>query len=160
MRWDEFEKACPELATLARERFAKDELVLVGSLRADGSPRISPVEPDFAAGRLFISMMWQSRKALDLMRDPRVVVHSVPSDRMNAGGDIKLYGRIVDERDREVREAFRDAIKARIEWAPDEPNYHCLSLDIRGAGYIRFGDAPVTLAWDAERGLRMLPNPG
>jgi Pyridoxamine 5'-phosphate oxidase len=160
VRWDEFEKACPELARLARERFAKDELVLVGSLRADGSPRISPVEPDFAAGRLFISMMWRSRKALDLLRDPRVVVHSVPSDRLNAGGDIKLYGRIVDERDREVREAFREAIKARIEWAPDEPNYHCLSLDVREAGYIRFGDAPVTLAWDAERGLRTLPNPG
>lgn len=160
MRWDKFENMCPELATLARERFVMDQLVLVGSIRADGSPRISPVEPDFAAGRLFISMMWQSRKALDLLRDPRVVVHSVPSDRMNAGGDVKLYGRIVDERDPEVREAFRDAIKVRIDWAPDEPHYHCLSLDVQEAGYIRFGDDPVTLAWDAAQGLRTLPNPG
>jgi general stress protein 26 len=160
LRWDKFENMCPELATLARERFVMDQLVLVGSVRADGSPRISPVEPDFAADRLFISMMWQSRKALDVLRDPRVVVHSVPSDRMNAGGDVKLYGRIVDEGDPEVREAFRDAIKARIDWAPDEPNYHCLSLDVQEAGYIRFGDDPVTLAWDAERGLRTLPNPG
>jgi Pyridoxamine 5'-phosphate oxidase len=160
MRWDEFERACPEIATLAHERFTKDQLVLVGSIRADGAPRISPVEPDFAAGRLFISMMWQSRKALDLLRDPRVVVHSDPSDRMNAGGDVKLYGRVVDERDPAVREAFRDAIRARIDWAPDEPNYHCLSVDVHEAAYIRFGDDPVTLAWDPHRGLRTLQNPG
>jgi len=46
MPWDAFEAACPELATLARERFAKDELVMLGTIRADGSPRISPCEVD------------------------------------------------------------------------------------------------------------------
>jgi hypothetical protein len=105
-------------------------------------------------------MMWQSRKALDLLRDPRVVVHSVSSDRMNAGGDVKLYGRIVDEWDPGVPEAFRDAIQARIDWTPDEPNYHCLSLDVQEAGYIRFDDDPLTLAWEAEPGVRTFKNPG
>lgn len=129
MRWDAFERACPEIAGLARDRFAKDEVVLVGTLRRDGSPRISPNEPDFAAGRLFVSMMWRSRKALDLLRDPRVVVHSAPSDRMNPGGDIKLYGRVVEEQDPAVRRALRDAIRARIDWAPEEPEYHCFSVE-------------------------------
>jgi hypothetical protein len=160
VRWDAFEEACPEIATMARERFLKDDLVLVGTLRADGSPRISPNEPDFAAGRFFISMMWRSKKALDLLRDPRLVVHSVTSSRMGTDGDVKIYGRAVDERDPAVREAFRDAIQARIDWAPDEPSFHCFSVDVRGAGYIRFGEEPTVLAWDPERGLRELPHPG
>jgi hypothetical protein len=47
VRWDAFEEACAELAVVAGERFAKDELVLVGTIRRDGSPRISPNEPEF-----------------------------------------------------------------------------------------------------------------
>jgi len=125
MRWDAFEEVCPEIATMARGGFLRDDLVLVGTLRADGSPMISPNEPDFAADRFFVSMMWRSRKALDLMRDPRIVVHSVTCNREGTDGDVKLYGRIADEQDPEVRAAFREAIRARIDWAPDEPNYHC-----------------------------------
>jgi hypothetical protein len=160
MRWDAFERACPEIATLARTRFVRDELVMLGTIRADGSPRISPNETDFAAGRLFVSMMWRSRKAVDLMRDPRIVVHSVTSNRMGTDGDVKLYGRVVDERDPEVRAAFRDAIRARIDWAPDEPDYHCFSVDVDSAGFIRFGEDPDAMAWDAERGLRRPSHPG
>jgi hypothetical protein len=160
VRWNEFEETCPKIATMARERFLKDDLVLVGTLRADGSPRISPNEPDFAAGRFFVSMMWRSRKALDLLRDPRVVVHSVTADRMGTDGDVKIYGRAIDEQDPAVREAFREAIRARIDWAPDEPNFHCFSVDVEEAGYIRFGDEPVALAWDPKKGLRELAHPG
>lgn len=156
MRWDAFEQACPEIATLARERFTKDEVVLVGTIRRDGSPRISPNECDFTAGRLFVSMMWRSKKALDLLRDPRVVIHSTPSDRMNPGGDVKLYGRVVDEQDPAVREAFRESIRARIDWAPDEPEYHCFSVDVVAAGFAVFGENSHALAWDATRGLRRL----
>jgi hypothetical protein len=154
VRWDGFEQACPEIATLARERFAKDEVVLVGTIRKDGSPRISPNECDFAAGRLFVSMMWRSKKALDLLRDPRVVVHSTPSDRMNPGGDIKLYGSVVDERDPAVREAFRDAIRARIDWDPDEPEFHCFSVDVEQAGYVRFShDTFEIWRWTPDAGF-------
>ena len=96
MRWDDFERACPEIATLARERFLRDDLVLVGTIRSDGSPRISPNEPDFAAERFFVSMMWRSRKALDLLRDPRLVVHSVTARSVRGsrqGLDIRTYVR-------------------------------------------------------------------
>jgi Pyridoxamine 5'-phosphate oxidase len=160
VRWDAFERACPEIATLARQRFVDDELVMVGTIRGDGSPRISPNETDFAAGRLFVSMMWRSRKAADLLRDPRIVVHSVTANRQGTDGDVKLYGRVVDERHEEVRQAFREAIRARIHWAPEEPNYHCFSVDVSSAGYMRFGDDAVALAWDPQRGLRRLPHPG
>ncbi len=154
MRWDEFERACPEIGTLARERFTREQLVLVGSLRRDGSPRISPNECDFAEGRLFVSMMWRSKKALDLLRDPRVAVHSVTCDKSAPDGDVKLYGTVVDERDPAVRSAFRDAIRARIDWAPGEPEYDCFSVDVEQAGFIRFAPEGIeVLRWRPETGL-------
>jgi hypothetical protein len=157
MRWDEFAAACPEIASIAEARFRKDELAVVGTIRSDGSSRISPCEIDFAADRLLLGMMWQSKKALDLVRDPRIVVHSVPSNRMNPGGDVKLYGEAIDERDPGVREAFRVEIRRRIDWAPDEPDFHLFSLDVDRAGYAVFGKDSHALAWDPERGLRRLP---
>ena len=90
MRWEDFLRACPEMGTLAQERFEHDQLVMLGTLRPDGSPRISPCEVDFATGELFLGMMWRSPKALDLLRDPRLVVHSVTCDRSGHDGDVKL----------------------------------------------------------------------
>jgi hypothetical protein len=156
MRWDAFEEACPEIALAAHERFARDQLVMVGTIRKDGSARISPNEPDFAAGRLYVSMMWRSMKALDLLRDPRIVVHSVTTNKDGTDGDVKLYGRVIDERDPEIREAFRSAIRARIDWAPDEPTYHCFSVDVSSAAYVVFGEHPHALTWDPAGGLRSL----
>ncbi len=90
MQWDQFVQACPGLAEVARKRFIRDQLVLVGNLRSDGWPRISPCEVDIAAGHLFLGMMWRSTKAMDLLRDPRLVVHSVQCNREATEGDLKL----------------------------------------------------------------------
>jgi hypothetical protein len=57
----------------ARARLVRDQLVMVGTLRKDGWPRISPCQVDIAAGHLLLGMMWRPAKALDLARDPRVV---------------------------------------------------------------------------------------
>jgi hypothetical protein len=159
VRWDAFARACPQIASLARERFATDELVMLGTVRPDGSPRLSPCEVDFAAGRILFGMMWRSRKALDLLRDPRLVVHSVPQTRMNPGGDVKLTGVAVEEREPEVRSTYRDEIRRRIDWAPDEPEFHLFSLDVETAAFIRFGGEPVVWRWDADGGFRELRHP-
>ena len=50
MRWDTFEDVCPEIAGIASERFALDQLVMLGTIRRDGSPRVSPNECDFGEG--------------------------------------------------------------------------------------------------------------
>jgi hypothetical protein len=62
-------KLAPTIAGLAEERFQRDQLVMIGTLRTDGSPRISPCEVDFAEGQLLLGMMWRSKKALDLLTD-------------------------------------------------------------------------------------------
>jgi len=157
MRWDAFEAACPELATMARARFVKDEVVMLGTIRSDGTPRISPCEVDFAGGHLFIGMMWRSMKALDLLRDPRCAVHSVTYDRLGTDGDLKLYGRMTNVQEPELRDAYRRSIKARIDWEPDEPEFHLFSLDVETAGFTIFGDDHHAMAWGPATGLRRLP---
>jgi hypothetical protein len=159
MRWNAFEAACPRISGIARERFARDEVILLGTLRADGSPRISGNEPDFVDGHLLLGMMWESRKALDLRRDPRCTVHSAPNTRMNPDGDVKLSGTAYEVTDAALRTAYRDEIQRRIDWAPDEPNFHVFGIDIERAAHIRFGDDRIALAWDLERGFRELRHP-
>jgi hypothetical protein len=157
MRWEGFAAEAPELAALGEERFRRHELCLVGTLRRDGSPRISPCEVDFVSGELMLGMMWRSRKALDLLRDPRCVLHSCVSDREGTEGDFKLYGRALDVREPERRQAFRDAIHARIGWAPEEPRYHLFAIDVLSAGFMLFGGERFGMAWDPGRGLRRWP---
>ncbi|MGZ4310000.1 MAG: pyridoxamine 5'-phosphate oxidase family protein [Gaiellaceae bacterium] len=154
MRWDEFAAACPELASLGEERLLARELCLVGTLRRNGYPRISPVEPEFVDGELMLGMMWRSPKALDLLRDPRCVIHSVVSDRMGTEGDFKLYGRAVDVQDAERRARYRAAVKARIDWEPAEPRFHCFAVDVEAAGFVIFGEGRYGLAWEPDTGLR------
>src|SRR5438552_5608037 len=154
MRWDEFAAECSELAALGEERLRGREVCLLGTLRRNGFPRISPVEPEFVDGELMLGMMWRSPKALDLLRDPRCVVHSVVSDRMGTEGDFKLYARAVDVREPERRAAYRAAIKARIDWEPEEPGFHLFALDVDSAGYVVFGDERYGLAWNPAQGLR------
>jgi Pyridoxamine 5'-phosphate oxidase len=159
MHWDGFARACPEIAEHATERFRRQELCMLGTLRADGSPRISPCELDFAAGHLILGMMWQSRKALDLLRDPRCVLHTCTTDRMGTEGDAKIYGRAIDVRDPALRQTYRDTVKDRIDWAPDEPNFHAFAVDVESAGFITFAEPKTVIAWDPGRGTRLLPFP-
>jgi hypothetical protein len=154
MRWDEFAEACPELSLLGEERLRTKELCLVGTLRKNGWPRISPVEPEFVDGELMLGMMWRSPKALDLFRDPRLVVHSVVSNRSGEEGDFKLYGHGVAIEDPERRSAYRASIKARIDWEPPEPNFHVFAVDIESSGFVTFGESRYGLAWSPDRGLR------
>ena len=45
MGWSEIERSQPRLAELGRHRLLGPGVVLVGTIRRDGTRRISPVEP-------------------------------------------------------------------------------------------------------------------
>ena len=110
-------------------------LCMLGTLRANGFPRISPVEPLLHDGQLYLGMMWQSRKARDLLRDPRCVVHNAHADKSGKDGDFKLYGRAVDVRDADEREAYCRALEAKIGWRPCDDRFHLFkSTSPRSAG--------------------------
>jgi hypothetical protein len=158
MNWQTFVEAAPELGAFAEGRLAANRLVLAGTLRSDGSPRISPVEAFVVLDDLMLGMMWQSRKALDLVRDPRLVVHSATSDPGGTEGDVKLYGRALDVTDPALRTAYGDVLEERIQWRPPEP-FHLFAVDVESAGFVRFGSEPVALRWSPDEGERRLRHP-
>lgn len=103
MNWEELQQAAPELTEQGEGLFDRSGVVLLGAIRKDGWPCISPVEPVVHQGNLYLGMMWRSLKALDLLRDPRCTVNSTIADRHATGGGFKLHGRAADVRDRDER---------------------------------------------------------
>jgi hypothetical protein len=88
---------------------------MLGTLRRNGWPRISPCELDLVGDELLLGMRWQSPKARDLLRDDRCVLHNCTSHRDGTEGDFKLYGRARDEQDPALHEANRGAVRARLD---------------------------------------------
>jgi hypothetical protein len=108
MGWRDLERAAPQLAAVARERVLGKRVALLGTIRSDGSPRISPVEPYLCDGRLLFGAMGWSWKAADLVRDPRFTLHSTVTSPDGGEPEIKLYGR-ANEADPALRAICRDA---------------------------------------------------
>ena len=136
MTWEEFQRSDPELAALGRERFDRTGLILLGTLRKNGWPRISPVEVLITDGQLYLGMMWRSRKALDLLRDPRCTVHSTVFDRAGTEGEFKVYGHAVDVQDVEARRRYGDALYEKIRVRLEESEYHLFTVDIQSAAFV------------------------
>ena len=132
--------------------------MLLGTNRSDGWPRISPCEAFVVNGELLLGMMWRSKKALDLIRDPRVTVATVQTDREPKYGDLKLYGLVSDVPEPERRQAYSDTLHAAISWRPSEP-YHLFSFDVERARFISFGKEQKLLRWSAEDGVEVLQHP-
>jgi hypothetical protein len=149
--WQEFVERAPALARAGRERFDRHELVMLGTLRRNGWPRISPVEFLYFEDDLTTGGMWQSKKCLDLLRDPRCVLHSVTADKSGTQGDFKLYGRAVSIDDPATRSRYGQAVFAAIGWQPSEP-FHLFRVDIEAAGFIVFGEEAATLKAEMAEG--------
>jgi hypothetical protein len=158
MNWNDFSAAAPELARFFEARLAESQLCLLGTNSGSGWPRISPCEGYIVDGDLMLGMMWRSKKALDLIRDPRLTVMTVQDDRNAAHGDLKLYGLAVSVDDPARRRALEDAQEAIINWRPKEP-YHLFAVDIKRAGYISFAHQRRLLRWSVESGLEVLRHP-
>lgn len=90
--WRELEAAAPQIAQPGRRRFESTRVALLGTLRKDGSPRISPVEPYLSQGLLLFGAMPWSLKVTDLVRDPRCVLHSPITAPDSGEVELKLYG--------------------------------------------------------------------
>jgi hypothetical protein len=137
MRWEDIKEQLPQLAQLAHDRLIAPGVLLVGTIRADGTPRISPVEPFILDGNLWLSMMWRSRKALDLGRDYRVLLHSVVSNRDGGEGELKLRGRAIAEHEEATRRRYCEAV-AVLGWQPEEPLFHLFRVEIGDLTYVRY----------------------
>lgn len=157
VRWVEFQRAAPGLAAAARDRLGATRIVLLGTVRADGSPRISAVEPYFADGQLLFGAMAWSRKVSDLGRDPRVVLHSALTGPDDAEPEIKLYGKAV-EADPATRAACRDGWWSSSAAAP----VRVFTVQVTEASLIEWNLTAgelVATSWSAPAGVRVRHRP-
>jgi hypothetical protein len=154
MDWGNIEAEQPRLAELGRRRLLEPGVVLVATIRHDGTPRLSPVEPYVLDGRLWLSMLWQSRKARDLLRDPRVLVHSVVCSRDGGDGEFKLRGRAHPPDDETAQRRYADAVGRDLGWHPVPGRFHLFAVDVELVTYIRYDDATgdqYTAIWPPAR---------
>src|SRR6478736_5889352 len=92
--FSQLEASAPDVAAPIRERLSATGLAILGTLRADGSPRVSPIEVTLHDGHLFVGMMPGSRKALDIERDPRISLLTPVADKDDLAGEGKLFGEL------------------------------------------------------------------
>jgi hypothetical protein len=141
MRWDELESRQPELAALGRALLGEPGVVLVVTIRADGAPRLSPVEPLFWERDLWLSMGWGTRKARDLARDNRILVHSIVTSRDGTRGEFKLRGRALAEHELRVQLEYANVVTAQLGWQPEPGRFHLFRVDMEDLTFIRWDDA-------------------
>jgi hypothetical protein len=150
--WQDLELGATVIARLGMDRINAARVALLGTLRPDASPRISPVEPYVAKGQLLVGAMAWSRKAADLLRDPRFVLHSAVTGPDSGEGELKLYGSAV-EAGPDLRGALSDA------WWSGWPADRAIvfSLLIAHAAFIEWDieHALMTVhGWSPEAGYR------
>lgn len=134
--WRDLELGAPTIAQMGGARLESTRVAFLGTLRVDGTPRISPVEPYLVGEHLLVGAMSWSRKADDLRRDPRYVLHSVITDPDGGQPELKIYGVATDAAG-DLRDAPTDAW-----WSGRPPGDAAVfSLTI---------DQAVLIEWDLE----------
>ncbi len=106
--WKEFSIAVPEIASYGKARFTRTAAYL-GTLRADGSPRVHPVTPIISEDHLFLFMEPTSPKGKDLLRDGRYTLHCGVEDTAGGNGEFYVRGTAYLIADRAIRQ---EAIEA------------------------------------------------
>jgi len=146
--WDDLTAAAPDLAADVQRRFEATGLGLLATLRKDGSPRISGLEPWFGDGELWLGMMHGSRKAHDLQRDPRFSLHAATEDKHVEQGDARVSGRALAVEDEATkREAL--GIFAEVSGygeAPPEP-MHLWKVDVTEVMFLKPDGDHLDIRW-------------
>jgi hypothetical protein len=142
--WKDVEQAEPEFAARVRRLFDAGRHKTIATLRADGSPRISGIECEFADGELRFGSMTGARKGADLRRDPRFALHG-PAFHPREGKEAEWPG--------EAKIAGR---AARAGSAEDGPGGDLFLADISEVVITRLNPEATLLVietWTPQRGL-------
>jgi hypothetical protein len=137
MKWSAIAASEPALGAVVFDTLIKPGVLLAGTIRRDGSPRISGVEPLVMDGDLWLSMMRASTKALDLARDPRILLNSVVTGAEPAA-EIKIRGTVRAEDDRAVQRRYAAAVTAEKDWRPVVGEFTLFAVDVEDVTYIGF----------------------
>ena len=158
--WKEFADAAPRIATtFVRRHTATGNLCMLGTLRSDGFPRISPMEPRFFEDELWLSGMPHTTKFDDLARDPRFCLHTATIDTRVADGDAKLWGVVEDVQDKALHRRFAEALYEQTGFDIRGQEFeHCYRANLIGASAVEVGDGHLDITvWkpgESERVVR------
>ena len=159
MRWSQFAAQQQVLAAVAHDELIKPGVVLAGTIRRDGTARISGVEPLIMDGELWLSMMPASTKARDLYRDPRILVHSVVASPAPQA-EIMIRGTVRAETDADVQRRYAAAVQADLGWQPVPGEFALFAVDIIDVTYIGHdagSNAQHVARWPAGEEYLRLP---
>ena len=132
---------------------------MLATLRSDGYPRVSPMEPRIFEGRLLMVGMPGTTKFKDLGRDPRFCLHTATVDPYVGDGDAKLWGDARNLQDRDVHERFANYLfeEGGVDLRGQELDPFYVA-DIIGASAVEFVDGQLRITiWkpgEAERVVR------
>lgn len=113
LTWDEFTHAAPRIAAIfTRRHTATGSLCMLGTLRPDGFPRVSPMEPRMFEGQLVVGGMPGTAKFRDLLRDPRFTLHTATVDTHVGDGDAKVWGTVEDVQDEALHARYAENLFA------------------------------------------------
>jgi hypothetical protein len=162
--WTEFAAEAPEIAEMGEKRLAATGLMMLGTIRKDGFPRISPAEPVLAEdrlvlhdNRLWLGMMPGSTKSNDLKRDGRFAIHTATADKMVTEGDVKFWGTASEVTDHNVLSGFADAIFESVGYRFEVGTFDAFDLDLLGASSVKVeGDTMYVKIWTPGEGVRVV----
>jgi hypothetical protein len=139
--WQEFAALAPRIAEIfVRRHVATSNLCMLGTLRPDGFPRISPMEPRLFEGRLWIGGMPGTAKFHDLARDPRFCLHTATVDTHVGDGDAKVWGTVEDVRDEALHHRYAEALFAETGFDLRGQQFeHLFAAHLVGAAAVEVG---------------------
>ena len=145
--WSVVLTAAPELAKKVQARFDATGLGFLATIRKDGFPRLSGIEPLFTA-ELWLGMMPESLKARDLQRDPRLALHAATEDKGVANGDARVTGLAVEVTDDAVIDRARKEFAAHTGYPPPPGPMHLFRVDVKELSFVRpAGDHLLIETW-------------
>jgi hypothetical protein len=150
--WAAFAAAEPGLAATVEARFGAFTHHILATLRKDGSPRTTGLEVRFHNGELWLGMMPDSFKALDLRRDPRFALQANPGPGTEmGGGDVRISGRAIEVDDPAVKAAYGEEVE------PPEP-FHLFRTELTEVvrTYIEDDTYLVVQVWKPGEPVRTL----
>ena len=137
MKWSAIAASEPALGAVAFDRLIQPGVLLAGTVRRDGSPRISGVEPLVMDGDLWLSMMPSSAKVMDLARDRRIVLNSIVTGPEPAA-EVKVRGTVRAEHDRDVQRRYAAAVSAGLGWRPVAGEFTLFAVDVEDVTFIGY----------------------
>ncbi|TSD93551.1 pyridoxamine 5'-phosphate oxidase family protein [Skermania sp. ID1734] len=140
--WTEFTTQAPHIAEIFQRRHAATKnLCMLATLRSDGFPRISPIEPRIFEDQLVLAGMPHTTKFADLARDPRFCLHTATVDTEVRDGDVKLWGTVTDNDDTALHQRFATALFEETGFdIRDQKFDHFFIADLVGASSVEVAD--------------------